>query len=72
MVTVTGTVLNESGSGIAGANIVVDDTDLGAASDESGEFSIDGVMVGSSLTISVIGYVQQTVLLTAMIHYLLP
>lgn len=61
IITVTGTVQSESGAGIAGANIVVDDTDIGAASDETGEFSIDGVMVGSSLTISVIGYAEQSV-----------
>ena len=45
-----------SGKAIAGANIVVDDTDLGAAADEDGKFTIEGVQSGSGVTASAIGY----------------
>ena len=43
-----------SGKAIAGANIVVDDTDLGAAADEDGKFTIEGVQSGSGVTASAI------------------
>ena len=45
-----------SGKPIAGANIVVDETDLGAAADEDGKFTIEGIQSGSSVTASAIGY----------------
>ena len=47
---------SESGKPLAGANILVDGSDLGAAADEDGAYSIDGVVVGASVTASVIGY----------------
>jgi hypothetical protein len=57
----SGTVTEAStGKGLAGANIFVDGTDLGAASDEDGLFSIEGVVVGASVTASVIGYEDVT------------
>ena len=49
-----------SGRIIAGANVVVDGTEMGAASDEDGMYSIEGVEVGSSVTASVIGYEDVT------------
>jgi len=61
IITVSGTVVDsKSGKGIAGANVVVDDTDLGSATDESGEYSIENVSVGSSVTVTVIGYEDLT------------
>ena len=33
------------GKAVAGANVVVDETDLGAAADEDGKFTIEGVSV---------------------------
>ena len=57
---VTGTVTDaNSGSPLAGANVVVDGTDLGAATDESGSYTIEGVETGSSLTASMIGFEDQ-------------
>jgi iron complex outermembrane recepter protein len=59
---VTGQVLNASSDmPIAGANIVVDGTDIGAAADEGGKFSIDDLMKGSSITASAIGYESLTI-----------
>ena len=45
-----------TGKAVAGANVVVDDTDLGAAADEDGKFTIEGVQSGSGVTASAIGY----------------
>ena len=59
-VVVSGTVTDDSGSPLAGANVVVDETDLGAATDEEGNFTIEGVDLGSSITASMIGYENQT------------
>ena len=57
LINITGTITDaNSGKPLAGANIVVEGTDLGSASDEEGSFSISDVEVGSSLNVSVIGY----------------
>ena len=55
-----GSVTDESGSPLAGANVVVDDTENGAATDEDGKFVIEGVESGASVTASMIGYEDQT------------
>jgi hypothetical protein len=53
----SGTVLDsETKKPIAGANVIVDDSDLGAAADEEGKYTIEGVNPGASLTVSAIGY----------------
>ena len=58
---VSGTVSDaSSGKPIAGANVIVDDGDLGAAADEDGRFSIEGVDQGASITVSAIGYEDLT------------
>ena len=59
-VTIKGIVTSESGSALAGANVVIEDTDLGAASDENGQYSIENVDLGSSVTASMIGYESVT------------
>ncbi len=59
-VTLSGTIKDDSGRPLAGANIVVDDSDLGAASDEDGNFTIEEVPVGSNVTASMIGYEDVT------------
>ena len=56
-ISVTGVITDaNTGRPLAGANITVDDTDLGADSDADGNYIIDGVELGASLTASVIGY----------------
>ena len=55
-----GSVMDGSGSPLAGANVVVDDTENGAATDEDGKFVIEGVEAGASVTASMIGYEDQT------------
>ena len=57
VLTISGSVVDAStGKAVAGANVVVDDTDLGAAADEDGKFTIEGVQSGSGVTASAIGY----------------
>ena len=56
-ITITGKITDSAtGKAIAGANVVVDGSDLGSAADEEGQYSIDGVEPGSSITASAIGY----------------
>ena len=50
-----------SGNAIAGANVIVEGTDLGSATDEDGNFTIEDVSPGSELTASVIGYENQSI-----------
>ena len=60
--TVSGVVTDsKTGKPLAGANIIVDDTDLGAAADDAGTFSVEGVSVGASITVSMIGYEDSNV-----------
>lgn len=57
VISISGIVTDsKSGSAISGANIVVDDTDLGAATDGDGSFTIENIPTGSSITASAIGY----------------
>ncbi|MEO2186748.1 MAG: carboxypeptidase-like regulatory domain-containing protein, partial [bacterium] len=54
---ISGTVTDENGNGLAGANVTVDGTNLGAAADASGSYSINGVSTGSyTVSASFIGY----------------
>jgi len=60
-ITVSGAVLNSSnGNPIAGANIIVDDGESGAAADEDGKFTIEDVSQGASITASAIGFESLT------------
>ena len=59
--TISGVVVDaSSGKPIAGANIVADDSDLGAAADEDGRFTIEDAQQGGSFTASAIGYEELT------------
>ncbi len=60
-ITVSGSVMDENGGPLAGANVIVDGTDLGSATDEEGNYQIQDVEVGSSVTASSIGYESQTI-----------
>ena len=57
--TVSGTVTDSAtGAALAGANVVAVGTDLGAAADASGAFTISNVPNGATITASVIGYTR--------------
>lgn len=63
--TITGTVTDASGNGLAGANVVVGGTTMGAAADVDGYFVIEDVPNGTyTLTASVIGYENGNATLT--------
>ncbi|HIF58697.1 MAG TPA: TonB-dependent receptor [Rhodospirillales bacterium] len=54
---ISGTVTDENGNGLAGANVTVDGTNMGAAADASGSYSINGVSSGSyTVSASFIGH----------------
>ena len=55
-VEVTGTVTNEKGNPLVGANVVVSETGTGTASSEDGTYSIDLDPGSYTITASVIGY----------------
>jgi hypothetical protein len=55
--TVSGTVTDAStGNTLAGANVVVDGTNMGAAADANGGYTLSNVPNGATLTASMIGY----------------
>ncbi|MDP6532281.1 MAG: carboxypeptidase-like regulatory domain-containing protein, partial [Candidatus Marinimicrobia bacterium] len=54
---VSGTITDIDGNGLAGANVVLDGTSLGTASDANGSYSISNVPFGSyTITASYIGH----------------
>ena len=68
--TVTGTV-KDAGTGetLAGANVVVEGTNLGTASAYNGRFTINNVPDGLDVTASMIGYESQTLTGGAMLEF---
>jgi TonB family protein len=62
MITVEGDVTRESGSGISGANVFINETTTGTTTDPVGHFKLADVPVGSILTVRYIGYDTQTFL----------
>ena len=57
---VTGQILDPNGEPIIGASVKLQDTSTGTITDLEGNFSLD-VPEGKKLTISYIGYIQQTI-----------
>ena len=54
---ITGTVTDDGGTALAGANVMVGGTDLGDATDVGGNYSISGVSTGThTVTASFVGY----------------
>ncbi|HIN25685.1 MAG TPA: TonB-dependent receptor, partial [Candidatus Marinimicrobia bacterium] len=55
--TITGSVTSDDGAALAGANVVVEGTSLGAAADAGGSYNINGVSAGNfTVTASFVGY----------------
>ena len=52
---------SKTGRAIAGANVMVEGGDIGAAADENGNYQIDNIEQGVSITASAIGYDDLTV-----------
>ena len=56
-INLTGVVTDAStGNPIPGANVIVEDSEMGAAADEDGKFTIENIEMGASVTASAIGY----------------
>lgn len=68
--TVSGTVTDAvTGEGLPGANVIVEGTELGAAADSEGNFSIENVPEGSMLTTSMIGYANASAVAAATVTF---
>jgi TonB-linked SusC/RagA family outer membrane protein len=61
--TVTGTVVDKDQLPVAGANVVVKGTQIGAITDGLGKFTIAVPSTGNTLVVSFIGYTSQEVLI---------
>ncbi|WP_299781603.1 TonB-dependent receptor [uncultured Formosa sp.] len=61
---VTGSVQDETGFPIPGANIIIKNTTIGTTSDFDGNFTLKGVEVGSTISISYIGYVTKDLVIS--------
>jgi len=60
--TITGTVTDQKGSPLPGANVVIEETTLGAASDITGSLVIPGVPPGTyQLIATMVGYERTTI-----------
>ena len=71
-VNVSGTVSDAAtGNALAGANVVVEGTDLGAAADASGNYSIANVPAGATVTASMIGYASASATAAATVNFAL-
>lgn len=57
---VSGTIVDEFGEPIIGANVLVQGTTNGAVTDLDGNFTISGVSSADQLVVTYIGYAQQT------------
>ena len=66
---IKGTVVDESGSPLIGATVVVVGTQNATSTNVDGQFSLSGVKVGSQLMVTFIGYTNQTVDVTTATNY---
>ncbi len=70
--TVSGTVSDAAtGNALAGANVVVEGTDLGAAAAGDGSYSIANVPAGATITASMIGYANSSATAAATVNFAL-
>ena len=68
--TVSGTVSDAAtGNALSGANVVVEGTDLGAAADANGNYSIANVPAGATITASMIGYTSASATAAATVNF---
>ncbi len=68
--TVSGTVSDAAtGNALPGANVVIEGTDLGAAADAGGNYSIANVPAGATITASMIGYTSASATAAATVNF---
>lgn len=63
--TITGTVINENGSPLPGANVIVKGDTIGTSTDFDGNFSLSDVEIGTILKVSYTGYTNQEIVAAA-------
>lgn len=61
---VSGNVQDMTGFPIPGVNVIVKNTSTGAVTDFDGNFTISGVEIGSTISVSYIGYVTKEIIIT--------
>jgi hypothetical protein len=70
--TVSGTVTDAStGNALAGANVVVDGTDIGGAADADGGYTLSNVPNGATITASMIGYTDASATAEGTVNFAL-
>lgn len=57
----TGTIVDSEGEPLIGASVFVDGTTIGASTDIDGNFTLSGVKVGATISVSYVGYSPQKV-----------
>ncbi|ULC58440.1 TonB-dependent receptor [Flaviramulus sp. BrNp1-15] len=62
-ITVNGIVQDETGFPIPGANVILKGTSNGASTDFDGNFTLNEVKIGSTISISYIGYITQEIVI---------
>ena len=65
---ITGTVVDQTGTPVIGANVMVKGTTNGTITDMDGKFTLD-VEKGATLVVSYIGYVDQTITVSGKTDY---
>jgi len=60
IVTIEGDVIRESGTGIAGANIFIQNSGLATTTDPVGHFKLSQIAVGCIMTVRYVGYSEQS------------
>lgn len=60
-ITLKGTVCDENSFGAIGASVLVDGSTLGTVTDNDGNFTLPGIKIGQSVTVSYIGYISQQI-----------
>ena len=58
---ITGTVLDDSGQVLNGANVTLVDTQNGTIADEKGQFTLDGLSGHNKIEISFLGYFSKEI-----------
>ncbi|WP_038533422.1 SusC/RagA family TonB-linked outer membrane protein [Formosa agariphila] len=62
---VSGTVQDETGFPIPGANIIIKNTSKGTTTDFDGHFTLNAVEIGSTISVSYIGYITHEIVISS-------
>ena len=69
-VSVSGTVTDlDTGDPLAGANVVVEGTEMGTSTNNNGSFKIDDIPNGSMITVTMIGYAKSSMAASSSLNF---